>query len=96
MRQRSAAGAARCLQDFGGCRFDSQCDVNEKCCENPDCGYKECQAPITQNVSYPLCVSREHKIAYEPRETTQNLTYQTSIIKQTNNQLSYLYSWQNS
>lgn len=36
-----------CKYDYVGCKFDSQCEGSEKCCQS-GCGYRECQAPKTR------------------------------------------------
>ena len=44
--------AVNCRADYGGCRYDSECGSNQKCCRNEDCHYSECKdSVIVQDVS---------------------------------------------
>ncbi|KAF6035317.1 hypothetical protein EB796_006366 [Bugula neritina] len=41
-----------CIADYVGCRYDSECEEDEKCCMNTNCGYKKC-LKIRQNIECP-------------------------------------------
>ena len=42
-----------CMMDYVGCRFDSECSGDQKCCSSAGCGYSECKSPKPlQDVSF--------------------------------------------